>query len=230
MINYLIIDDEPIAHEIIEEYAENLEILSLQKNCYNVFEAIEYLNSNSVDLIFLDINMPKISGFEFLKSLKNPPKVIVTTAYNTYAVESYELDVVDYLLKPFSLNRFLKAINKLRSYIEKYNEGTNSVEQKTIFLKDGKSHHQIKIIDILYIEALGNYTKVYTPDKVIITLEKLSSYLEILPDIHFIQVHKSFIVSTAKIKQIANGKIIIEDHLIPIGQTYRKNITTFLNT
>ncbi len=227
MINYLIVDDEPIAHDIIEEYAENLEILKLRKNCRNVFEAIEYLNKHSVDLIFLDINMPKINGFEFLKSLSNPPKIIVTTAYKEYAIDGYELDISDYLLKPFSLPRFLKAVQKVIAS-QKTNESTTIAHNKTIFLKDGKSQYQVAINEILYIEALGNYTKVFTEKKTIITLEKLSSYLTKLSDANFIQVHKSYIVSLPKIQEITNNKIVIGEHSIPIGQTYRNNVSSFL--
>ncbi|CAM1343409.1 LytR/AlgR family response regulator transcription factor [Tenacibaculum amylolyticum] len=228
MINYLIVDDEPIAHEIIEEYAENLEYLTLKKHCYNVFQAIEYLNKNTVDLVFLDIEMPKINGFEFLKSLSNPPKIIVTTAYKEYALEGYELEIVDYLLKPFSLQRFLKAIDKVYKEHSPY---INIVpfEHKTIFLKDSDGHHQVVMNTILFVEALGNYTKVFTENKVIITLEKLSSYLEKLSEANCIQVHKSYIVVTSKIEQIKNNKIIIGNHQIPIGQTYKNSVTAFIN-
>ncbi len=223
MISYLIIDDEPIAHEIIEDYAGHLSNLKLMKNCYNVFQAMEYLNSRNIDLIFLDINMPKISGFEFLKSLSNPPKIIVTTAYKEYALEGYELNIVDYLLKPFSLHRFLTAVNKA-VMVDKTPPSINSSENHTIFLKDGKTHHQVVINNLLYVEATGNYTKVYTRDKVIVTLEKLSSYLELLGGYNFIQVHKSFIVSISKIEQVESNKITIGSHVIPIGQTFKNNV------
>ncbi len=223
-MKYLIIDDEPIAHEIIQEYASNFPQLRLEKNCYNVFQAIEYLNSKSIDLIFLDINMPKISGIDFLKTLSNPPKVIITTAYKEYALEGYELNVVDYLLKPFSLHRFMKAVNKA-SNIESVPNLVIPVQQiqNKILLKDGKKTHQISIESILYVEAYGNYTKVITKEKTIVTLEKLGAYLKKLPADTFIQVHKSFIVQLSKIEIVENNKILIDRNEIPIGITFKKN-------
>lgn len=230
MTTYLIIDDEIIAHEIIEDYANNLPTLKLAKHCYNAFEAMEYLSRHKVDLIFLDINMPKISGFELLKSLAHPPKVVVTTAYQEFALEGYELDIVDYLLKPFSLNRFLKAVQKATQQEVKKSQTSQAVLPKnaTIFLKTGKKHYQISITDILFIEAFGNYTKVITQQKTIVTFEKLSAYLDLLPNDQFIQVHKSFIVAIPKIEMIEQHKISIGEHRIPIGQTYRRNIVELL--
>lgn len=227
MTTYIIIDDEPLAHDIIEEYAENLENLTLKKNCYNIFEAIEYLNENTIDLIFLDIHMPKVNGFEFLKSLTHPPKIIVTTAYKEYAIEGYELNIIDYLLKPFGLNRFLKAIYKATKKEQPIYESLTK-KNKTIFLKDGKTYHQVSIHDILFIQAMGNYTKVFTHDQVIITLEKLSVYLSLLSETNCIQIHKSYIVMIPKIEQIKENKVVIGEHILPVGQTYRQNVDSIL--
>ena len=228
MISYLIVDDEPIAHDIIEENAENLDMLSLKKNCYNVFEALEYLKQHQVDLIFLEINMPKINGFEFLKSLSDPPKAIVTTAYKDYAIEGYELNVVDYLLKPFGLPRFLKAVQKVMSLPKHRSTNILHDHEHTLFLKDGKSQYQVPINQIIFIEAFGNYTKVHTQSKVVITLETLASYVAKLGEMQFIQVHRSFLVSIPKIEQVKDNKILIGNHKIPIGQTYKKNVTSIL--
>ena len=140
MIKYITVDDENASHDIIMDYASNLSYLSHQKSCYNAFEAIEYLNDNEVDLIFLDINMPKLSGFDFLKTLTNPPKIIVTTAHKEFALEGYELNISDYLLKPFSFNSFLAAVNKVNHSISKLKEE----ESNSIFLKDSKKHFQVK--------------------------------------------------------------------------------------
>lgn len=164
MIDYIIIDDEYVAHDIIKGYCDKLPNMKLQKHCYDALEAIEYLNSNSVDLIFLDLNMPTLKGFEFLRTLNNPPKVIVTTAYQEHALEGYELNIVDYLLKPFSFERFLKAVNKAtkktepQSTIQKI-ESTD--KPKTIFLRENKRYSQVDVENILYLEASGNYTKVF---------------------------------------------------------------------
>ncbi len=231
MIQYIIVDDETIAHEIIEDYCKNLPNLQLAKHCYNAFEALAYLKDHPVDLIFLDINMPKISGFEMLKSLRKPPKVIITTAYEEFAVESYELEVVDYLLKPFSLSRFLKAVNKVEINFKQSSETEPpSSSPKYIFLKEGTKHIQVLIEDILFIESYGNYNKVRTKSKTITTLEKLSAYLDILPPNDFIQIHKSFIVSKSKIAIIQNNTVYIDQYKLPIGQTYKHQVNNMLKS
>jgi DNA-binding LytR/AlgR family response regulator len=230
MIHYLIIDDEPIAHRIIEKYCDNLPHLEKKGNCYNAFEAMQFLNSNTVDLLFLDINMPKLSGFDFLKTLSNPPKIIVTTAYEEFALEGYELNVSDYLLKPFSFERFIKAINKTIGFPEKelHADKVQSTEHKSqdnsIFLKGDKKHYQIHFDDLLFIEAYGHYTKVYLKSDMIISHQKISNFDEILPKSKFLRTHKSFIVAKDKIKLIEGNRILINDHKIPIGQTYKGNV------
>lgn len=230
MINYLIVDDETVAHEIIKEYSEYLPHLKLVKSCYNAFEAVGVLSSEQVGLVFLDIHMPKINGFEMLRSLSHPPKVIVTTAHHEFAVESYELEVVDYLLKPFGFDRFLKAVNKIgidRNIMQKVN--VDEIDTKeSIFLKDGKRYIQVSIADILYIEAYGNYNKVVTKNGTVTTLKKLTDYLEELPKNSFIQVHKSYIVSLPNVSAIETKVIKIGERSIPIGQTYRKALMDLL--
>lgn len=231
MINYLIIDDEYIAHDIIEGYCDLLPNMQLMKNCYDAIEAIDYLNNNSVDLIFLDLNMPKLKGFEFLKTLSSPPKVIVTTAYEEFALEGYELNISDYLLKPFSFERFLKAINKTVSSTSKTKhsiaERKNAVSE-SIFLRSNKKHIQVTIDTIQYIEAAGNYTKVITTNEIITIREKISDVLELLNDLDFIQVHKSFVISKKHIKNIEGNRIFIAEHTIPIGKIYKVNINQLL--
>ncbi|MDO6813784.1 LytR/AlgR family response regulator transcription factor [Tenacibaculum soleae] len=228
MTHYLIIDDEPIAHRIIEKYCDNLPHLKKSGNCFNAFEALQFLNQEQVDLLFLDINMPKLSGFDFLKTLTNPPKIIVTTAYKEFALEGYELNISDYLLKPFSFERFVKAINKtITNNQQEINNNipVNQTEKipESFFLKGDKKHHQIHFNNILFIEAYGHYCKVYLKDKIILSNEKISSLEKSLPDT-FIRTHKSFIVSKSKIEQIEGNRILIKEHKIPIGQTYKKNI------
>jgi len=230
MIYYVIVDDEPIAHRIIEKYCDDLPHLEKNGNCYNAFEAIQFLNENKVNLLFLDINMPKLSGFDFLKTLSNPPKIIVTSAYKEFALEGYELNVSDYLLKPFSFERFVKAINK--TIVSDHKKDTSSVVVKpqieskasSFFLKSDKKHSQVHFKDLLFIEAYGHYTKVYLKNEMIVSHEKISSFEELLPESHFIRAHKSFIVAKDQINHIEGNRIIIQHHKIPIGQTYKGNV------
>ncbi|WP_333780690.1 LytR/AlgR family response regulator transcription factor [Tenacibaculum retecalamus] len=230
-MRYLIIDDEHIAHKIIMEYCEMLPHLKLQKNCYNALEALEYLNMHTVDLIFLDLNMPKLKGFDFLKTLSSPPKVIVTTAYSEFALEGFELSVSDYLLKPFSFERFLKAVNKVKSttnVIQKPTLKETDLSPKRIFLRQNKSYLQVEIDVILIIEASGNYTKVVTKEETITIREKVSDILESLPGNDFIQVHKSFAIATKYIKKIEGNRVYIDEHIIPIGKLYKANLNKIL--
>jgi DNA-binding LytR/AlgR family response regulator len=235
MLKYIIVDDEPLAHEIIQEFCSMLPHLQLQHNCYSAMEAMQYLNSQKVDFIFLDINMPKLKGLDFLKTLSNPPKTIITTAYKEYALEGYELNVVDYLLKPFSFDRLVKAVNK----VSDSKTTTNPKESKVVsgkessfnfFVKGDKKHHQINIDNLLYIEAYGNYTKLYLSDEMLVSHEKISHYELILKDKNFLRVHKSFIVAIDKIKFIEGNRIIINSNQIPIGQTYKSQVNKLLNT
>ena len=230
MITYLIIDDEYIAHDIIKNYCDLLPNMQLMKNCYDGLEAFEYLNKNNVDLIFLDLNMPKLKGFDFLKTLKNPPKVIVTTAYKEFALEGYELNISDYLLKPFGFERFLKAINKTFSSTATQISvsSQNNEISKRIFLRNNKKYTQVEIDTILFIEASGNYTKVITKLEIITIREKVSSVLDLLPKEDFLQVHKSFAVAPKHITSIEGNRIFISDHIIPIGKVFRTNIIQLL--
>lgn len=231
MMKYLIIDDEHIAHKIIMEYCEMLPHMQLQKNCYNALEALEYLNTHQVDLIFLDLNMPKLKGFDFLKTLSSPPKVIVTTAYSEFAIDGYELNIIDYLLKPFSFERFLKAVNKVtdsNAVSKKSIPEENETSPKRIFLRQNKSYIQIEIDSILYIEASGNYTKIITKNETITIREKISDILESLPSNDFIQVHKSFAIATQYINKIEGNRIQIQEHIIPIGKLYKANLMKIL--
>ncbi|UAM98884.1 LytTR family DNA-binding domain-containing protein [Polaribacter litorisediminis] len=231
MLNFIIIDDEPLAHEIIEEFCSMIPHIALKHHCYNAMEAMEYLNKNTVDFMFLDINMPKLKGLDFLKTMSNPPKTIVTTAYKEYALEGFELNVVDYLLKPFSFDRLVKAINKVSEMDSSktiIKEVANTNDKSRFFVKGDKKYHQITLTDLLFIEAYGNYTKLFLKEEMIISHEKISYYEEILEVSQFLRVHKSFIVSIDKIKLIEGNRIIIEDHKIPIGQTYKRNVSELL--
>jgi len=229
MIKYLIIDDEPIAHRIIEGYAENLSVLQKAGNCYNALEALELLRQESIDLIFLDINMPQLSGFDLLKTLSKSPKVIVTTAYQEFAVEGYELEVTDYLLKPFSLERFIKAINKV--VLSDPSPSVDAPAHKipeSIYIKVDRRFQQVWLKEIRIVEAYGNYCKVHLEEEVLITPEKISSFEKMLPSITFVRTHKSFIVAKNHIKAIEGNKINIKNRFIPVGQTYLSTIKRLL--
>jgi DNA-binding LytR/AlgR family response regulator len=232
MIKYLIIDDELIAHDIIKGYCDMLPNLEFKANCYDAIEALDYLNKQPVDLIFLDLNMPKLKGFEFLKTLSNPPKVIVTTAYSEFAIEGYELNVVDYLLKPFSFERFLSAVNKVTDSTTQSKQVRVENEQTSanqIFLKQNNSHIHVDVNIILYIEASGNYTKVVTTLDTITIREKISNTLKMLPKEEFLQVHKSFAIAKKHIKSIEGNRVYIGDYTVPIGKLYKANIIKILN-
>ena len=230
-MKYLIIDDEPIAHRIIEGYCAELPHLDKVGNAYNAFEASVIVSKQKVDLVFLDLNMPKMTGFEWLKTLSSPPKIIVTTAYKEHALEGYELDIVDYLLKPFSFPRFLKAVNKASEMENESVPQPTSIpqtENSSFFLKGDKKHLQIHTGDILFVEAMGNYSKVYLKNEMILSHEKISSLETILPAENFLRVHKSFLVAIDKIKLIQGNQIFIQEHTIPVGQTYRSKVNDLL--
>lgn len=230
----LIIDDEPLAHDVILRYAADVDFLDVVGQCYLATEGLTFLQKESVDLIFLDINMPKLSGFDFLKTIRQIPKVIVTSAYKEFALEGYELNVTDYLLKPFSFERFLKAINKVMENQTPVLVATSSPapkdEKASFFLKGDKKIHQVHFDDILFIEAYGNYTKVFLAEEMIISHQKISSLEALLPASDFLRVHKSFIVATDKIKMIEGNRITIGTHLVPIGQTYKYLIKQLLRS
>jgi len=230
MIKYLIIDDEYIAHDIIKGYCDLLPNMKLMKSCYDALEAFDYLNKANVDLIFLDLNMPKLKGFDFLKTLEVAPKIIVTTAYKEYAVEGYELSISDYLLKPFSFERFLKAINKtfVNPVAQHSISSQNSSISNRIFLRSNKKYIQVEIENIQYIEASGNYTKIFATTGPITIREKVSRVLELLPRDDFLQVHKSFAVAVKHINSIEGNRIFINDHIIPVGKIYKANIIQLL--
>lgn len=213
------IDDEPIALEIIKSHASKVPFVELQETFTDAFTAISYLQQNKIDLIFLDIKMPDISGIDFLKSLSNPPMVIFTTAYTEHAVQSFDLDAVDYLLKPFSLSRFLKACNKAQ---ELFNLRNQKLKAKTeyIYVKDGYEQIKVELSEILYIEASGNYTQIQLKDKLLSSRITINDLAELLPKSDFIRCHRAFIVPKSKITKFDRSQIWIAEKVIPIGATY----------
>ncbi len=225
-INCIIVDDEPLAIEVLTSYIERIEIISLEKSFRNAISAFEFLQVNTVDLVFLDIQMPKLTGINLLKTLNNPPKVIFTTAYREYALEGFELEAVDYLLKPIPFERFLKAVNKyLDNNTNQYSkQNASDANDPFIYFKVDKKMVKVRLSEILYIESIKDYVKVVTENKEIVTHQKIS-YMELkLSDEKFIRVHRSFIVSKDKIDAYSASEIEIGKHHIPIGRNYKSEV------
>jgi len=231
-LKYIIVDDESVAHEIIKKYCSLLPNMQLMQDCYDAIEAIESLNNHTVDLIFLDLNMPKLQGFDFLKTLPNLPKVIVTTAYKEHALEGYELNIVDYLLKPFSFERFIKAVNKALADTPKTSSNTQNAvsdaKQERIFLRSDNKHIQIVIDDILFVESSGNYIKIVLKEEIITTRGKLASISELMPIDSFVQVHRSFMVVPKHIKSIEGNQLFIDNYIVPIGKLFKAQLNRIL--
>lgn len=220
-LNCVIIDDEYLAQNVLVSYIEKLEDLHLVDRCNNALEAISTLNSHKVDLIFLDINMPEISGLEMLKMLEKPPKVILTTAYSEFALESYDFGVVDYLLKPIPFDRFVKAVNRVHAILSKGDELSTEKFDASIMLKQDGIFYKVLFDDILYLEADGNYIKVHTTSKKFLIREKLHIIEKQIPPSLAVRLHKSYLVFLNKISKISGNKVSIQNHNIPIGAFYK---------
>lgn len=231
-IRCLIIDDEPPAREIIRRYVQEIPTLQLMGECANAMQALTVLQQQSIDLLFLDIRMPQLNGTDFIKTLKYPPKVIFTTAFSEFALEGYELDVVDYLMKPIRFDRFLKAINKAyplngSATVQKPVVGSVVEVKKNesfVYFRADRKMVKVMLDDILYIESMKDYIKVFTVQGVIITKQSISSVEAMLPDKLFVRTHRSFIVSINKIKSFTNELVEIDKTDIPIGKLFRNGV------
>ena len=232
-IKCIIVDDEPLAIEIVESYVNRIDQLQLQGTFRNAVQAFAYLQQHSVDLIFLDIQMPKLSGIEFLKTLKNPPKVIFTTAFRDYAIDGFDLEVIDYLLKPIPFERFLKAVGKVMHQqsvtvpalpVKKSEPSTDDY----VYFKVDKKMIKTKMAAVLYIESIKDYVKVRTDEKEIITQQKISYLEESLPSQQFLRIHRSFIVNIDKIDAYSATDVEIGKHSIPIGRNYKNDVMKVL--
>jgi len=220
-MNAIAIDDEPIALDVVKSHAAKVPFVTLQATFTNAFDAIRYLQQNKIDLIFLDIKMPDINGMDLLKSLSNPPMVIFTTAYSEHAVKSFELDAIDYLLKPFSLPRFLKACNKAMELYDLRSGSEGIKQQSSIFIKDGYQQVKTQVDEILYLEASGNYTILHLEEnKSLSTRVPIAEMLNLLPEKCFIRVHRAFIINRDKINKFDKFQVWIGQKSIPIGATY----------
>ena len=240
----MIVDDEPLALDVLETFIGRLDNLELVCRCHNAVEAYNCLQSEHIDLMFLDIQMPKLTGIDFLKSLANPPKVIFTTAYRDYAVEGFELNVVDYLLKPIAFERFLKAVSRVTAAeqpvpvtsaapaaatVPTTTPSTLDYKEAFIYLKADKKMVKVMLADILYIESLKDYIRVKTETKEIISYQKISFLEEKLPTEKFLRIHRSFIVALDKIQAFSASAVDIGKSEIPIGRFYKSDVLQILN-
>jgi DNA-binding LytR/AlgR family response regulator len=233
----LIIDDEPLAHEVILKYAEEVDFLEIVGQCYLATEALTFLKNESVDLLFLDINMPKIKGLDFLRTLNKKPIVIITSAYQEYALESFELDVSDYLLKPFRLTRFLKAINKVEALLElKKSAAENTSENQEVtsnqlFVKSDKRYIQVNLEEVFYLESYGNYVKIWQKDNFILTPNTLSNFETQLPNSDFYRIHKSYIVHRKHIDYVEGNFVMLTNKTqLPIGKSQKSDFKNFIQS
>ena len=222
-INCIVIDDTPLAVEKLEGFIRQVPFLNLLKSFNNGIEAISFMKANPVDLVFLDIQMEQFSGLQFLESLQNPPQIIIVSAYSQYAVNGFDHSVTDYLLKPYSFERFLKAIDKVQL------DADVSNQKEYMFVKTEYRMERINFSDILYIEGKGAYLRIITPMTKIMTLQSFQNMESLLPLDNFIRIHKSFIVAKNKIESIERNRIRIGSELLPIGLSYRERLLKALN-
>jgi len=236
MQTYVIIDDEPAAIEVLQFHLNKIPSMELKASFRDPLEALDYLQKHKVDLIFLDINMPELSGISFPKFLQNPPLIIFTTAYSEYALESYELKAVDYLLKPINFDRLLQAVIKVKHLLNKNNEAittssktANDSLEQTIFIKSGSEFHQVSIQNIKWIESDGNYVTFHTTKRTILARYKLSEVIDIIPKQLFVRIHRSYIVALKHIETIKKHCIVIDEKEIPISSKYREGFLTIIH-
>ena len=228
----LIIDDEPLAIKLIRTHLSKLDSFQIAGECKNALKAVEFLKKEKIDLMFLDINMPEITGLDFLKSIPNPPYVIITTAFREYAMEGYDLDVVDFLLKPISFERFLKAVNRYcnrtRSSSKNSNNSSEPQEKKYIYIQDGKNIFKLLSEDVFYFEGYGEYVKVITTNKTYMVRDSLTEFEHKLSEDNFLRVHKSYIVNLLKVTGFSTIHVLLKNSELPIGRIYREKVMKIL--
>ena len=229
IITCIIVDDEPMARDVLRRYIEKIPLLKLTGECSNAIDALVFLHSNNTDLIFLDIRMPELLGTDFVQTLRNPPKIIFTTAYKEYALQGFELDAIDYLLKPVRFERFMKAVNKAFPKIEDQLQDQQLIKPEKptgndfIYLRVDRKLVKILLSDIIYIESLRDYIKVHTQSRFYITRQTISSIEAMLSGSEFIRIHRSYIISFSKVKSFTNELVEIGNTELPIGKLYRNN-------
>ncbi len=234
-LNCIIIEDEPLARNLLVDYVKKVPSLNLVEAYSNPLAAMETLRSAAIDILFLDVQMPEITGISFLKILKKRPLVVLTTAYSQYALEGYELDVADYLLKPITFERFLKSVEKITQRLESGPSVQQTAPKQApappafIFVKDGTKLVKIKLDEILYIEGLKDYVTIHTVHQKVVTLQRLKTLEEQLPTTQFVRIHNSYIVSLSAIDVIQKNEVQIKEATLPIGDTYRKAFKEFID-
>lgn len=228
--NCIIVEDEPLAAEILKDYIGQIPFLNLVTICEDAIYALDILQKEKIDLIFLDINLPKLKGFDFIQTLKNPPSIIITTAYHEYALQGYEFNVIDYLMKPIAFNRFLVAVNKLRQSSEMISLPSIAQENEREFIFFNVSKKKVKVYfdEILYIESVKEYVNVTTANKSILAKFQLSQIEELLPKNHFIRIHRSFIAAKNKIDAFSATGVEINNKLLPIGRSYKELVLSII--
>ena len=229
--NCIIVEDEPLAAEVLQRYISEVPFLELEQTCGNAMDTMEILSKKQVDLLFLDIHLPKLKGFDFIRTLKNPPKVIVTTAYRDYAVQAFELNAVDYLVKPIEFSRFLTAVSKLFQATPVFHlavPGQTGGERTHLFFNVRSKRVKVFLDEILYIESLREFIRITTKTKSILTKFQLSKVEEMLKDNNFIRVHRSFIVAREKIDAFSSTEVEINNKQIPIGRSYKELVLGIL--
>jgi two-component system, LytTR family, response regulator len=235
-INCIAIDDEPLALDIIREYCSKVPFLNLIRTFDNAMDSIEFIRNNRLDLLFLDIQMEELTGIQLLHALKQRPYVIFTTAFDTYAIQGFELDIIDFLLKPISFERFVKSVDKVYEKMQADQMLKAKPEQVVavpsedayFFVKTETRMEKVRYTDVLYIEGMGDYWRIITPGKRIMTLLNFKKLEEMLPPRQFIRVHKSYIVAVDKIESIERNRIKIADRMIPVSETFRKTFFDFI--
>ncbi len=222
-INCIIIEDEYPAVEILKGFIGKVSTLEVKESFDNAIIAINYLSKNKVDVIFLDIQLPELNGIDFIKTLVNPPLIVITSAYNEHAIEAFELVVFDYLLKPFSFQRFIKTINRINEHFESGNNEVNDQDNKHIYVKENRQNIKINIDDIVYIESQKEYVKIVCEENEVKTKMGISKIEDIMSD-SMLRVHRSFMVSLNKVTSFTKNQIFLKDHIIPIGKYYQKEV------
>lgn len=225
-VRCLLVDDEELALDVLEIYIDRLEGFEVAGRCTDTFGANYFLQENKVDLVFLDIQMPKINGMEWIKSQENPPKVIFCTAFDRFAVESYEVNAVDYLLKPISFERFEKAVLKAAEIINLERDKVVSNKDEFITVRSERKLYKIAVDEIIYIHSLSNYYKIVTPDKRIVVYGSLSALENKLPSLQFLRIHRSYLVAMKRIEAVSNTSVLISGKELPVGRKYKSSIET----
>jgi two-component system, LytTR family, response regulator len=225
-IRCLLVDDEPLALSLLQKHLGQLDFMEVSATCPNVIKALEVLKSQEIDLLFLDIRMPQVTGIDFLKTLRNPPKTIITTAYREYALDGYDLDIVDYLLKPITFDRFFKAVERFlrNSETNPTPVSVTNNEARYIYLKSGYKHLKINLDEILYIESVKDYIKIHTLQKEIVSKYKISDLEKELDDKGFLRIHRSFIINLKNITAFTACDIEIDKLELPIGDSYKEYV------